>query len=70
MYKIIQEKGTDRSKFFRGQVDKYTWIDMGSSYLPGELIAAFLVAQLEHAEEITQKRLVIWNIVRMWLVTV
>ena len=58
---IIREKGTDRSRFFRGQVDKYTWIDMGSSYLPGELIAAFLAAQLEHAEEITQKKLVIWN---------
>ena len=58
---IIREKGTDRSRFFRGQVDKYTWIDLGSSYLPGELSAAFLAAQLEHAEEITQKRLVIWN---------
>ena len=58
---IIREKGTDRSRFFRGQVDKYTWIDLGSSYLPGELSAAFLAAQLEHAEEITQKRLDIWN---------
>ena len=58
---IIREKGTNRSKFFRGQVDKYGWEDVGSSYLPGELSAAFLAAQLEHAEEITQKRLRIWN---------
>ena len=58
---IIREKGTDRSKFFRGQVDKYRWVDIGSSYLPGELTAAFLAAQLEHAEEITKKRLSIWN---------
>lgn len=53
---IIWEKGTNRKKFFRGQVDKYTWVDIGSSYLPGELVAAFLYAQLEHAEEIDQKR--------------
>ena len=58
---IIREKGTNRSQFFRGQVDKYRWVGIGSSYLPGELTAAFLVAQLEHAEEITQKRLDIWN---------
>lgn len=58
---IIREKGTNRSKFFRGQVDKYRWVDIGSSYLPGELTAAFLSAQLEHAEEITQKRLRIWS---------
>jgi dTDP-4-amino-4,6-dideoxygalactose transaminase len=58
---IIREKGTNRAKFFRGQVDKYRWVDIGSSYLPGELTAAFLAAQLEHAEEITQKRLDIWN---------
>jgi dTDP-4-amino-4,6-dideoxygalactose transaminase len=58
---IIREKGTNRSQFYRGQVDKYTWQDMGSSYLPGEDIAAFLFAQLEHAEEITNKRLAIWN---------
>ena len=58
---IIREKGTNRSQFFRGQVDKYRWVDIGSSYLPGELTAAFLAAQLEHAEEITQKRLDIWN---------
>lgn len=53
---IIREKGTNRSQFFRGMVDKYTWVDIGSSYLPGELIAAFLYAQLEHANEITAKR--------------
>ena len=58
---IIREKGTNRSQFFRGQVDKYTWIDMGSSYLPGEIIAAFLWAQMEEAETITQRRLAIWN---------
>ncbi len=58
---IIREKGTDRSRFFRGEVDKYTWQEPGSSFLPGELIAAFLWAQLEEAESITQKRLVIWN---------
>lgn len=53
---IIREKGTNRSQFFRGMVDKYTWVDVGSSYLPGELIAAFLYAQLEHADEITAQR--------------
>ena len=58
---IIREKGTDRSQFFRGEVNKYTWQSVGSSYLPGELIAAFLWAQLEQAEEITQWRLDIWN---------
>lgn len=58
---IIREKGTNRSQFFRGQVDKYTWTDIGSSYLPSELIAAFLWAQLEQAEEITQLRLDVWN---------
>lgn len=58
---IIREKGTNRSKFFRGQIDKYTWCDIGSSYLPGELIAAFLWAQLEEATAITEKRLKIWN---------
>lgn len=58
---VIREKGTDRSRFLRGQVDKYTWQDVGSSYLPGELIAAFLWAQLEAAEAITAKRLVNWN---------
>jgi len=58
---IIREKGTNRSQFFRGQVDKYTWVDIGSSYLPGEIIAAFLFAQFEEAEKITQKRLEIWS---------
>lgn len=58
---IIREKGTNRSKFFRGQIDKYTWVDMGSSYLPSELVAAFLFAQLESAEDITQNRLRIWE---------
>ena len=53
---IIWEKGTNRRKYFRGQIDKYTWVDIGSSYLPTELVAAFLYAQLEHAEEINEKR--------------
>jgi len=57
---ILWEKGTNRSSFFRGEVDKYTWVDIGSSFLPGELIAAFLWAQLEHADEITDRRLQIW----------
>lgn len=57
---IIREKGTDRSRFFRGQVDKYTWQEVGSSFLPGDLIAAFLWAQLEHAKEITDQRLSAW----------
>lgn len=57
---IIREKGTDRSRFFRGQVDKYTWQEVGSSFLPGELIAAFLWAQFEHESEITQARLAAW----------
>lgn len=59
---IIREKGTNRSKFSRGQVDKYTWVDIGSSYLPGEIIAAFLLAQLEEVDSITEKRLHIWNL--------
>ena len=58
---IIREKGTDRSRFFRGEVDKYTWQEVGSSFLPGELIAAFLWAQLEEADDITQKRLGLWH---------
>lgn len=58
---IIREKGTDRGRFFRGQVDKYTWQDVGSSFLPGELIAAFLWAQLEEADRITQERLASWQ---------
>lgn len=58
---ILREKGTNRSKFFRGQVDKYTWVDYGSSYLPSDLNAAYLYAQLEMAEEINDARLTIWN---------
>ena len=58
---IIREKGTDRSKFLRGQIDKYTWVEMGSSYLPSELNAAYLMAQLERADEINQNRLDSWN---------
>lgn len=58
---IIREKGTNRSQFFRGQVDKYTWVDVGSSYLPGEIIAAFLLAQLEESDAITASRLSIWD---------
>jgi dTDP-4-amino-4,6-dideoxygalactose transaminase len=59
---IIREKGTDRSRFFRGEVDKYTWQDVGSSFLPGEVIAAFLLAQLEEAENITRSRLASWEL--------
>lgn len=58
---IFREKGTDRSKFFRGQVDKYRWQDFGSSYLPSELNAAYLWAQLEMADEITKDRMTSWN---------
>lgn len=58
---IIREKGTNRSQFFRGQVDKYTWTEQGSSYLPGEIIAAFLYAQLEEGDQITAKRLELWK---------
>ncbi len=58
---IIREKGTDRSRFFRGEVDKYTWQDVGSSYLPSEIIAAFLWAQLEESQRITTDRLELWQ---------
>jgi dTDP-4-amino-4,6-dideoxygalactose transaminase len=58
---IIREKGTNRSRFFRGQVDKYTWVDVGSSYLPSDILAAFLYAQLEAREEIQAKRRKIWE---------
>lgn len=58
---ILREKGTNRSQFFRGEIDKYTWVDIGSSYLPGELVAAFLWAQMEALEKITSRRLDIWN---------
>jgi len=58
---IIREKGTNRAQFFRGQVDKYTWVDIGSSYLPSEIVAAFLAAQIEDADAITARRLALWN---------
>ena len=58
---ILREKGTNRSKFFRGEIDKYTWVDFGDSYLPSELNAAYLWAQLEKADEINQDRLLSWN---------
>lgn len=59
---IIREKGTNRSRFFRGQVDKYTWVDIGSSYLPSELNAAFLFGQLEHRTVINVNRIKAWNL--------
>lgn len=59
---IIREKGTDRSRFFRGQVDKYTWVDIGSSYLPSDMLAAFLYAQLEQREKIQLYRKQVWEI--------
>lgn len=58
---VIREKGTNRSRFFRGEVDKYTWEDIGSSYLPGEITAAFLWAQMQEADAITAQRVDIWN---------
>jgi dTDP-4-amino-4,6-dideoxygalactose transaminase len=58
---IIREKGTNRSRFFRGEVDKYTWVDVGSSYLPGEMVAAFLFAQLQHIDRINGMRMEIWE---------
>ncbi|MBD3362736.1 dTDP-4-amino-4,6-dideoxygalactose transaminase [Candidatus Dojkabacteria bacterium] len=59
---IVREKGTDRSKFFRGEIDKYSWVDIGSSYLPSELNAAYLYAQLQKAEEILNDRLKTWDL--------
>ncbi len=59
---VIREKGTDRSKFFRGQIDKYTWVDAGSSYLPSELNAAYLFAQLEEARKIIDDRMTSWEL--------
>jgi dTDP-4-amino-4,6-dideoxygalactose transaminase len=59
---ILREKGTDRSRFFRGEIDKYTWVDVGSSYLPSDLLAAFLRAQLEHRDQIQSMRRQIWEI--------
>ena len=58
---ILREKGTNRSKFFRGQIDKYTWVDVGDSYLPSEINVAYLWAQLQHADEITCDRLTTWR---------
>lgn len=58
---ILREKGTNRSKFFRGQIDKYSWVNYGSSYLPSDINAAYLWAQLEEAEKINEKRLAVWN---------
>ena len=58
---IIREKGTNRSRFFRGQVDKYTWVDVGSSYLPSDILAAFLYAQLEQRQKIQTHRQKVWN---------
>jgi len=58
---ILREKGTNRSKFLRGQIDKYTWVDIGSSYLPAELLAAFLTAQLEAFDDIQTRRMAIWR---------
>lgn len=58
---IVREKGTNRNKFFRGEVDKYNWVDIGSSFLPSEITAAFLLAQVEQLENIQQKRLELWN---------
>lgn len=63
---VVREKGTNRSRFFRGQVDKYTWVDLGSSFLPGEITAAFLLAQMDEAEVITRRRLAIWNRYHHW----
>jgi len=64
---ILREKGTNRSRFFRGQVDKYTWVDIGSSYLPSDLLAAFLLAQLEQREKIQNKRQALWQLYRSLL---
>lgn len=63
---IVREKGTNRSRFFRGQVDKYTWVDIGSSFLPGEITAAFLLAQLDAGESITSARMEIWKKYDAW----
>ena len=58
---IIREKGTNRNRFFRGMVDKYTWVDVGSSFLPSDILAALLYAQIEQHEQIQEKRKLIWN---------
>jgi len=59
---ILREKGTDRSRFFRGQVDKYTWVDTGSSYVPSDILAAYLFAQLEAAEQVQARRRRVWDL--------
>ena len=64
---IIREKGTNRAKFFRGQIDKYTWVDAGSSYLPGDMNAAYLMAQLDAADEIFEDRMRSWELYRKLL---
>ena len=61
---ILREKGTNRAKFYRGEIDKYSWVDKGSSYLPSEMLAAYLYCQLEHADEIYNDRMNSWNIYR------
>jgi dTDP-4-amino-4,6-dideoxygalactose transaminase len=58
---ILREKGTNRSAFFRGEVDKYSWVDIGSSFLPSDIIAAFLYAQLENIDDIQARRISLWN---------
>src|SRR5690606_9498267 len=58
---ILREKGTNRARFFRGQIDKYTWVDVGSSYLPSDMLGAFLYGQLEEREKIQGKRQAIWD---------
>src|SRR5207249_3351927 len=64
---ILREKGTDRSKFFRGEVAKYTWVDVGSSYVPSDILAAFLAAQLEARDAIQAKRQRLWEFYRQEL---
>jgi len=59
---IVWEKGTDRASFFRGESDKYDWVDIGSSFLPSEIIAAFLWAQIEHLDQIQERRKKLWNL--------
>ncbi len=63
---VVREKGTNRSRFFRGQVDKYTWVDVGSSFLPGEVTAAFLAAQIDAAQDITTQRIALWRRYDAW----
>jgi len=58
---ILREKGTNRRKFFRGQIDKYTWVDVGSSFLPSDILAAFLLAQLEERESVLKARGAVWH---------